>query len=181
MCTRGPEALSRPPTRARWSDGRSRWPLVALLVTGLAAPLGASGEEWVVRRAAAEAAGAPRCLLESRRIAVSDGYRETWAQILVDDRTVRVSSDSVLDPGDGDIGLEVDGSDFVPLDDVVDRRTAVFSARYTMLVEAFERGRQVRAQLRFWPTWPKTGTHSATFSLMGFTRARARMVDCKSP
>jgi hypothetical protein len=34
-------------------------------------------------------------------------------------------------------------------------------------------------QLRFWPTWPATGTHSVTFSLIGFTRAYAQLGDCK--
>ena len=68
-----------------------------------------------------------------------------------------------------------------PLDEVVDRRTAVFTSRYEALVQAFERGRRVRVQLRFWPTWPKTGTHAATFSLIGFTRARARLADCRTP
>ena len=25
--------------------------------------------------------------------------------------------------------------------------------------------------LRFWPTWPETGTHAVVLSLIGFTRA----------
>jgi hypothetical protein len=47
----------------------------------------------------------------------------------------------------------------------------VFAARHDALVDEFKRGLHVRVQLRFWPTWPKTGTHSVTFSLIGFTRA----------
>ena len=89
-----------------------------------------------------------------------------------------VSSPSVLDPGDGDIGLSVDDGSLVTADDVIDRRTAVFSTRYRELIEDFRRGLRVRVQLRFWPTWPKTGTHSVTFGLLGFTRAHARMPDC---
>jgi hypothetical protein len=38
----------------------------------------------------------------------------------------------------------------------------------------------VQVQLRFWPTWPKTGTHSATFSLIGFTRTHAGLAECRT-
>jgi hypothetical protein len=34
-------------------------------------------------------------------------------------------------------------------------------------------------RLRFWPTWPATGTHSATFSLIGFTRAYEQLAGCR--
>jgi hypothetical protein len=105
----------------------------------------------------------------------------SWAQIVVDDRDVRVVSESVLDPSEGDIGLVVDDGRLVPADEVVDRRTAVFASRYQALIDEFRGGLHVRAQLRFWPTWPKTGTHSVTFSLIGFTRAHARLADCGAP
>jgi hypothetical protein len=120
-------------------------------------------------------------VLQSERQALPDGYQETWAQIAVDDRTVRVTSASLLDPGDGDIGLAVDGGAFVRSDEVAGPRTAVFRTRYDTLIEEFKRGLQVRVQLRFWPTWPKTGPHHATFSLIGFTRAHARLADCRTP
>ena len=32
--------------------------------------------------------------------------------------------------------------------------------------------------LRFWPEWPATGTHSATFSLIGFTKAYGELSGC---
>ena len=56
----------------------------------------------------------------------------------------------------------------------------LFAAQYQTLVDEFKRGRRVRVQLRFWSTWPKTGTHSATFSLIGFTRAHAGLADCRA-
>jgi hypothetical protein len=57
----------------------------------------------------------------------------------------------------------------------------VFTSRYEAVVEQFKRGEAVRVQLRFWPEWPKTGTHSATFSLIGFTRAYGRLSECRTP
>jgi len=159
---------------ALWCAGLA-WAVVALVGPGPAAAA------WSVRPEAAGPRGAARCLLESERQAVFDGYQDTWAQIVVDDATVRVSSASTLDPGDRDIGLSVDGGAFVPADDVVAGRTAVFSTGYGSLLDDFRRGLRVRVQLRFWPTWPKTGTHSVTFGLIGFTRAHARMPDCGAP
>jgi len=44
------------------------------------------------------------------------------------------------------------------MDEVSDRKAAVFTAQYLRLIEQFKQGGKVRAQLRFWPTWPVTGT-----------------------
>ena len=67
----------------------------------------------------------------------------------------------------------------IPMDRLADPRTAMFQSRYGTLVEQFKRGVKARVVLRFWPTWPATGTHAAVFSLIGFTRAYARMEECK--
>lgn len=149
---------------------------LAMLAVGL--PASGQAEEWTVRPEPAAQGGRDRCVLESERHTVFDGYQDTWAQIVVDAAAVRVSSASILDPGDGDIGLSVDGGPFVAADDVVDERTAVFTSRYAALIEDFRRGLRVRVQLRFWPTWPKTGTHTVTFGLIGFTRAHVRLPEC---
>jgi hypothetical protein len=151
---------------------------LSLLALGLGGPAGAAGE-WSAR--AEPASTPPRCVLESERQPISDGYQTTWVQIRVDDNAVRVSSASVLDPGESDLGLVVDDGAFVRADDVTGQRTAVFSAQYGKLVDDFKRGVRVRVQLRFWPTWPKTGPHSAAFSLIGFTRAHAHLSDCRTP
>jgi hypothetical protein len=153
---------------------------VGLLAAALAAPSPAAAQ-WNLRTEPGAPGAAPSCVLESERRSLPDGYQKTWAQIVVDRKAVRVTSASQLDPGDGDIGLVVDDGPFVPVDEVVGERTAVFRSRYEALVEDFKRGLKVRVQLRFWPTWPKTGTHSATFSLIGFTRTHARLADCRAP
>ena len=119
------------------------------------------------------------CILESSPESLSDGYQTTTARIRVDGKTVSVSSPSVFDAGSKDIRIVVDEQDNVPMDRLADPRTAVFESRYAALVEQFKRGLRARVQLRFWPTWPATGTHSATFSLIGFTRAHAQLGECK--
>jgi hypothetical protein len=110
---------------------------------------------------------------------VPDGYQTITARIRVDGTTVSVSSPSVLDPSFKDIGIAVDEDALVPMDRLGDTRTAVFESQYGTLVEQFKRGLRARVQLRFWPTWPATGTHSVSFSLIGFTRAQARLGECK--
>ena len=106
---------------------RSRWPRLAALSLAagmLATPPGVAAE-WAVRPEP-PTAGA---VMESERQPLPDGYQKTWAQIIVDGKAVRVTSASQLDPGDGDIGLVVDDGPFVPMDEVVDGRTAVFLSR----------------------------------------------------
>jgi len=119
------------------------------------------------------------CILESSPESLSDGYQTTSARIRVDGKMVSVSSPSVFDAGSKDIRIVVDEQEIVPMDRLADPRTAVFESQYAALVEQFKRGLRARVQLRFWPTWPATGTHSATFSLIGFTRAHAQLGECK--
>lgn len=140
-----------------------------------------AGADWTVQPAPSGPGVVSRCILESERQPMFDGYQTTWAQIVVDDKAVRVTSASTLDGGDRDLGVVVDDGRFAPAEEVIDQRTALFAAQYQTLVEEFKRGRRLRVQLRFWPTWPKTGTHSATFSLIGFTRAHTKMSDCRTP
>ena len=130
--------------------------------------------EWAVKRG-----GGAGCALESTPQSLPDGYQNTTPYLRVDGKTVTVSSPSVFDPGFKDILIEVDQDPAVPMDRLADPRTVVFETGYGALVEQFKRGLRARVQLRFWPTWPATGTHSATFSLIGFTKAYAELDGCK--
>jgi hypothetical protein len=132
------------------------------------------GAEWMVTPAPGSG-----CILESSPEAIPDGYQTTSARIRVDGKTVSVISKSAFDGGFNDIGVAVDEDAMIRMDRLADPRTAVFESRYGTLVEQFKRGVKARAVLRFWPTWPATGTHAAVFSLIGFTRAYARMEECK--
>lgn len=168
-CSMSTMEATRPPGEAM---GRAiSAVVVSLLVLGVPA-VGAA--EWAVKPA--DGAG---CVLESTPEALSDGYQPTTARIRVDKKTVTVLSPSVLDAGFKDIGIVVDEQEMVPMDRLGDPRSAMFESRYAALVDQFKRGARARIQLRFWPTWPETGTHSAMLSLMGFTRAYARLEECK--
>jgi hypothetical protein len=149
---------------------------IAVVVLSVLLLAGPAGAEWAVKPGAGGGTG---CVLESTPESLTDGYQTTTARIRVDGKTVTVSSPSVLDPGSKDIGLQVDQHDSLPMDRLADPRAAVFEASYATVVEQFKLGARARVQLRFWPTWPATGVHSATFSLIGFTRAYVQLSECK--
>ena len=67
----------------------------------------------------------------------------------------------------------------MPMDRLVGTKTALFDTKHGRLVELFKAGARLRVQLRFWPEWPATGTHSATFSLIGFTKAYGELAGCR--
>lgn len=148
---------------------------VVLLIALLAG--GPAGAEWQVKPTGR--AGSPGCSLISEPQPMWDGYQNATAHLVVNGSTLVVRSASVLDGSGTEIGMQVDTKPFVPMDRLGDTRTASFDASHGVLVEQFKAGRQVRVQLKFWPTWPATGTHPATFSLLGFTKAYAEMLACR--
>jgi hypothetical protein len=88
-------------------------------------------------------------------------------------------SGAPLDAGNGDIGLAVDREGFVKMDRLEGTKIALFDSKYDALVAQFKAGTQVRVQLRFWPTWPATGAHSTTLSLIGFTKGYGQLSECR--
>lgn len=119
------------------------------------------------------------CTITSAKMPVDDGYQKISAQIIVDRDTVIVKTESVLDPSFSDIGMKVGNRDPIPMDKVKQQKHADFESNYAKIVQQFKDGREVTVQLRFWPTWPVTGTHSVSFSLMGFTKAYTEAMKCK--
>jgi hypothetical protein len=119
------------------------------------------------------------CIITSAKMPVDDGYQKVNAQIVVDSNTIIVKTESELDPAFSDIGMKIGTRDFIPVDKVKQQKQADFESHYANIVQQFKEGREVTVQLRFWPTWPVTGTHSVSFSLMGFTKAYDEAAKCK--
>jgi hypothetical protein len=148
--------------------------VLALLLLG-----GPAAAAWSVKSVPRTDGPGTRCVVESEREALSDGYQQTTAYVIVDARSVAVTSASNLDAGGGDIGLVVDQHSVVPMDRLASPKTALFDSQHARLVELFKAGARLRAQLRFWPEWPATGPHAATFSLIGFTKAYGELAGCR--
>jgi hypothetical protein len=149
----------------------------ALALVALGGP--AEAEEWSVKSVARTDGAGTLCVVESTRESLSDGYQTTTAYVTVDTRSIAVTAGSNLDASFSDIGLVVDQDPLVPMDSLVGKRTASFDAKHERLVERFKAGSRLRVQLRFWPEWPATGAHSATFSLVGFTKAYGGLAECR--
>jgi hypothetical protein len=142
--------------------------LTVALVLLVAGPATADATEWTVKQ----------CVLESSRQPLPDGYQQTTVHFTVTPRSVALVSAAPLDGGAQDVGLKVDAEAFVRPDRVEDRK-ALFDSKAEHLIAQFKAGGTVRVQLRFWPTWPATGTHAATMSLIGFTRAYEELSACR--
>ena len=155
------------------------WVVRAAVLALLALGGSAAADEWSVKTVARTDGPGTRCVLESARQSLSDGYQDTMAYVTVDGRSVAVTSASNLDPGFSDIGLVIDQEPLVPMDQLAGMKTALFDTKYARLVELFKAGARLRVQLRFWPEWPATGTHSAIFSLIGFTKAYGELAGCR--
>jgi hypothetical protein len=124
--------------------------------------------------------GKAGCVLETEEIDLFDGYADTRLRLSVADGTVRVMTESNIDVGFDDVGLAVDGKDFIPADAVVDEKNILFSSGIETMIGQFIRGRAVTLYLRFWPTYPATQRYETRISLAGFTRAYRDYQACRS-
>lgn len=189
--TPGVDGCGRAPT-ARLLSGRRTllqigcW--VACLVTLL--PI-VAWAEWTVKRLHSQTGTLERCVLESNTVPVNDGYQETQVSMIVSTDTIIVKAKAPLDGSFGDIGLQVEKNDFIKMDKIVEERSALFAVSYTKILEQLKKASvsvktgqksaspAVKVPLRFWPTWPATGTHAVEFRLEGFSKAYTDMVACK--
>jgi hypothetical protein len=112
------------------------------------------------------------CRLDADKATLSDGYQTAGAQIRVTPTEVRVVSESTFDDSKGDLRIQVDKNEAVKADGLDGAKAVVFKgAAAASLIVQFKAGLKANVTLRFWPTWPETGTHAAVVSLIGFTRA----------
>lgn len=111
------------------------------------------------------------CRLDSEKASLSDGYQTTSVQVRVTPTELRVVSESAFDESKRDLLVAVDKNEAVKADGLDGAKAVVFKTGAASLVAQFKAGLKARVQLRFWPTWPETGTHSVVVSLIGFTKA----------
>jgi hypothetical protein len=141
------------------------WCISALSV-GLLGAAPPEKDAWALTKAQGS------CRLESDKASLSDGYQKTTAQIRVTPTEVRVQSESTFDDSKGDLSIQVDKQEAVKADALDGPKVVVFKgAAAATLITQFKAGLKANVTLRFWPTWPETGTHSIVVSLIGFTKA----------
>ncbi|MBI3052852.1 MAG: hypothetical protein HYY77_02200 [Betaproteobacteria bacterium] len=108
----------------------------SVLLVGCAAFLAVIGQsiaaDWEVKNISDGKKNS--CLVVSAAKSIFDGYQQVTAQIIVDNKSVAVKSDSVLDMGSSDIGLKVGKRDLVPADKIVKDKQAIFDSNYDEIV-----------------------------------------------
>lgn len=144
-------------------------------VLGVAMPAGA---EWSARRVYDPLKDQSRCVAESDLVRLHDGYQDTRLRLRVDQKTVAIVTESNIDSARPDTGIAVDDHPLLPFDVLTLEQTAVFQKHAETLIAQFKVGREASVRLHFWPTWAPKGLKSVTVSLVGFTRAYARLPDC---
>lgn len=145
-------------TRLRW------WiPALSLGLVGAAPP---EKDAWTLTKL-----NGGGCRLDSDKASLSDGYQSTSAQVRVTPTEIRIVSESTFDDGKKDLLIEVDKNEAVKADGLDGAKAVVFKNGANALITQFKAGLKARVQMRFWPTWPETGTHSVVVSLIGFTKA----------
>jgi hypothetical protein len=117
------------------------------------------------------APGVKGCTLVTEEIKLFDGYQDTRLRLSVANGELRVKTESNIDIGFNDVGLSVDGKEFIAADGVADEKQVLFKSSADAVIEQFIRGHSVTVYLRFWPSYPATQRYQARFSLIGFTRA----------
>ena len=135
--------------------------------------------DWAAKRAFDPIKNESRCVVESTRQTLYDGYNDTEIWLQVDRQSLMVRTRSNIDDSKRDIGVAVDKQEFIPMDKIYLDQSVVFDKDIGTIVQQFKRGLKAIFTLRFWPTHPDTGAKTIGFSLIGFTKAYAEFEGCQ--
>lgn len=139
---------------------------------------GVASADWTAKHILDPVKDETRCMLESDKEVINDGYQDTEIILRIDDQVLLVATKSNIDGSKGDVGLAVDKHEFIKMDRLKLEQTVVFDKQIAEIVEQFKKGLRVTLTLRFWPTYPSTGAKTVTFSLIGFTKAHNELGSC---
>jgi hypothetical protein len=138
----------------------------------------AAGENWTAVRIFDPFRNESRCVAESSRQVIHDGHQDTTIHLRVDQTSLLVLTESNLDLNHADVGLRVDDGALIKPDKTYLDQNALFESNAALIVRQFKSGLTAKLSLHFWPTWPSKGVRTASFSLIGFSRAFAKLPGC---
>jgi len=156
----------------RAAPRRQVW-LAACLAFGLMLPTHA--DSWAVKSVPDPQGGRSRCMLESPRKIIDDGYTKTPVRVRIDAHLVQVVTESDIDLGFRDVGLRVDDGGLLRPDTVHAQQGLIFLKDAARHIESMRQGRTLYVDLRFWPTWPSRGRRTVEFDLDGLAPVLARL------
>jgi hypothetical protein len=135
-------------------------------------------ENWIARRIFDPFHNETRCVVETPKQKITDGRQDTTIYLRVDGKSLLVLTESNVDLNHPDVGIRVDDGALIKPDKAYLDQNVLFESSAASIISQFKAGLKVDVALRYWPTWPSTGLKTATFSLIGFTRAFARLPGC---
>jgi hypothetical protein len=150
--------------------------LILVAVTVLASQVASA--DWTAKVAYDPVKDESHCVVESPAQTIDDGYQDTEVFLRLDSTTLIVMTRSNVDTDDSNVGVRVDKHELIKPDSVYLEQNIVFKKDISKIIEQFKEGRRATFTLKFWPTYPGTGAKTATFSLIGFTKAYANLPDC---
>lgn len=133
---------------------------------------------WTAKRIFDPFRNESRCVVETARQTIHDGYQDTVVFVRLDGKSLMLVTESNVDLRRGEVGLQVDGQALIRADRLYLDQSAVFETGIGTILTQFKTGRGVTFHLYFWPTWPSKGRKTVTFGLNGFQRAFARLPGC---
>jgi hypothetical protein len=161
---------------------RGGWVLFVIAILGsqvaLVAAAGADAN-WTSERGLDRLTGRDRCLLASKAETINDGHDDISISLVLTADALLVVTASNIDLTYPGIGLQVDQLAPIQIDRLFKDTMPVFDREIETILEEFIKGYRAKVSLGFWPTWPKTETQSATFSLLGFTKAYQAFRTCE--
>lgn len=156
----------------RPAGGRTRRWLAALAVCSGLWAAGPAQAAWTAALQPDPLTRQPRCLISSDPQSTSDGYDKTPVFLVFNGASLLVVTESELDASFADLQLVIDKNP--PIRSAQIARTKMilaFDQDLPDLVRQLRTGRQAVVYLRFWPTWPATGSFAVPFNLAGFSKA----------
>jgi hypothetical protein len=147
---------------------------VRMVLSGMACIVATSAQaDWTV-----EVRDAGHCFLKSGAQEMDDGYRKIMVHVELDGDELSLVTPSNIDKSFADLRVQVDGKSPIKSSEVVDNKTVRFTGISTQTIQSMKKGLTLKAWLRFWPTWPVTGSHPVSFDLNGFTAATRELATC---
>jgi hypothetical protein len=150
--------------------------LILVAVAVLASQVASA--DWTAKVAYDPVKDESHCVVESPVQTIDDGYQDTEVFVRLDSTTLMVMTRSNVDANNPDAGVRVDKHELIKPDSVYLEQNVVFEKDISNIIEQFKNGHRATFTLKFWPTFPDTGAKTATFSLIGFTKAYAKLPDC---
>ena len=146
--------------------------IASLMVLAASQPVHA---DWNVKK---RSAAGSRCYLESDTVEMHDGYRTISVRAELDGNKLVIITPSNIDKSYSDIRVQVDYKAPIEAAGLVGKKNVSFSDLSDDMIVDMKKGLNLRAYIRFWPTWPVTKAQPVTFSLLGFTAAYNALKSC---